>query len=48
MPTVPSFALRLLLALGLAATAVADGRAATSPWSEATGAKRRPRASRNR
>ncbi len=41
MPTVPSFALRLLLALGLAATAVADGLAATSPWSEATGAKLR-------
>lgn len=41
MPTLPTFALRLLLALGLAATAVSDGLAATSPWSEATGAKLR-------
>ena len=41
MPTVPSFALRMLLALGLAVTAVSGGLAATSPWSEATGAKLR-------
>ncbi len=41
MPTVPIFALRCLLALALLAATVADGRAATSPWSEATGAKLR-------